>query len=852
MKFTLLLLLLCFGLACESSAQISFTPLPAQPPDHVLSIVTNPSNGIMYSCTWIRVSQSSDNGITWTKTANTGSIGINTLYCTSAGQLYAGVDATLATPAAGLISYNNITSTWSPVLDSPVNVTAIIEDNVGNIIVGTGTTGNFKPNPITYGTGAYLYNGSTWTPISAGIANLEGYAVLPAIKMLMKSSTGTIFAATYGNGVLTFNGSSWSAYGSSLGNLNISSLAFAKDGTLLAGTDNGVFSNSGTSWSSVSSSLPNKPVRALASDKNGNVFAGLGYYQWMDGALVGEIFVSSDSGKNWHESDARLQTSDILCLTVNAANEVFAGAAGIWRSSDSGATWRVVRDGQTGANQVSRIIRNSRGDLFTICDNQPKYLGYGGVFRSTDNGATWTQQLNGIQRHRGNFIFCDSKDNLWAGFTTMSGAGSNGSHTNGALYTSTDNGETWVQNTSILTPSLRFVDMKESKTGKLYVINGWGGPSNISSSSDYATWNNTLNQGASNGGMAFALAINPTGDVFIGTETEGVQRSLNDGTSTFTTVSPKGGNNSVFVDQHTGFVFAGIPGGANGVYFHGSAPADNGTNMFQFSTFPAYTAPSAMVFDNRGNMYLTAQSSGAANVGFYVAQSPWNATTTFTRVMANANVSYYFSSMMIDPCGYIYGAQAGGGISRSTMPVNTPAMPILQSPSDGTIGESQEPTLKWLHSCTLDSLRLQVSTNSEFTDIIHDVALSSASYYTVPAGILFLNSKYFWRVRAVNSVGAGAWTEPFSFRTGTTSVTDKKPLVTSIPLVTPNPAEGNIIINTESFGMQYSIKNVMGQTLLTGILPEKRKSVDIELLPSGIYFLVVQGLELATAIFIKK
>lgn len=846
--FTCLLLIV----VNDSSAQISFAPLPAQPPDHVLSVVTNPVSGTMYLNTWVRVSQSSDNGTTWTKTANTGSLGINTLYCTSGGKLYAGVDATLATPAVGLLSYNSATSTWSPVIGSPVNVTAIIEDNAGNIIVGTGTTGNFKPNPITYGTGAYLYNGSSWTPISTGIANLENYAVLPAIKMFAKSATGTIFAATYGNGVLAFNGASWSVYGTGLSNLNVSSLTFAKDGTLLAGTDNGVSSCNGTSWSFVSFSLPSKPVRALICDKNGKLFAGLGYYQWMDGTLAGEVFVSSDSGKNWYESDTGLQTSDILCLTVNAANEVFAGAAGLWRSSVSGGSWTAVRDALTGANQVSRIIRNSKGDLFTICDNQPKYLGYGGVFRSTDEGVTWTQQLNGIQRHRGNFVFCDSKDNLWAGFTTMSGAGSNGSHTNGALYKSTDNGETWVQNASILTPSLRFVDMKESKTGKLYVINGWGGPSNISSSSDYATWDNTLNQGASNGGMAFALAISPNSDVFIGTETEGVQRSLNNGTGAFAAVSPKGGNNSVFIDPNTGFVFAGIPGGANGLYFHGSTPTDNGTNMFQFSTFPAYTSPSAMVFDNRGNMYMTAQSGGAANVGLYVAQSPWNTTTTFTKIMANANVSYFFSSMLIDPCGYIYGASAGGGISRSTAPVNTPAPSVLQAPADGATGISQKPTLSWGHACVPDSFRLQISTNVEFTGIIHDAAQMSASTYSVPAGILLLNSRYFWRVRAINSAGAGAWTSPFSFTTGTTSAADEKDHE-AVPLsVAPNPAEEEIIVTVTDFGLPYSIQNTLGQTLLSGTLTDNKTPVAITSLANGVYCLVLEGHEKRVVIFAKK
>ncbi len=829
--------ILCFlVLTTATYAQISFIPLPSQPQDHVLSITTNPTTGTMYCCTSTRVSQSTDNGASWSKTANTGALGINILYCTPKGQLYAGVDATTGSTPVGLVSYNTSTSAWSPVAGSPLNITAMVEDNAGNLIVGTGSTGNFNPNPITFGKGFFLYNGVAWTEINAGAPMLSGYSALPAVKSLLLHKSGTVIAATYGGGVLQYTNSAWSVRGNGLGNLNISSLAVKNDGTIVAGMDNGVSFLKGTTWVNESDGLPNKPVRALAVDSSGKLIAGLGFYQWMDGSLQGEVYATNDNGISWINFNQGLVTSDILCLSIGSNRTVFAGAAGLWRSDAASSAWSNVQSAMMGVNQTSRIVRNSKGDLFTICDNQPKYYGYGGVFRSTDGGKSWTQILNGINRHRGNFIFCDSKDNLWAGCTTLSGTASNGSHKGGTLYKSTDNGDTWTQNTTILTPSLRFSGMQESPSGKLYIINGWGGPSNISSSTDFDTWDNTLNGGADNGGMAFGMAINSKNDVFVGTETNGVMRSLNNGTSPFITVTPKGGNNSVFIDRQTDFMFGGISGDESGIYLRGSLPSDNGANSFTFNNFPPYTGPTAMAFDNRGNAYLSANSGSFANSGFYILPAPWDSNAQFTKVMANANVSYYFTSMLIDPCGYLYGAQAGAGISVSTAPVNIPEPPIAQLPLDGALAPLPV-NMQWSHPCTLDSFQLQIATDKQFTASVVDTILRTGNF---TPSILKSNSTYYWRLRSRNSLGAGAWTSPFHFQTGTVGVNDdngSKNMIT-------HQLTANVIIVTIPVTVPettYSIFNMLGQTVATGNLMSEKNSISTDNLLSGMYFLKISG-----------
>lgn len=123
----------------------------------------------------------------------------------------------------------------------------MVEDNAGNLIVGTGSTGNFNPNPITFGKGFFLYNGVAWTRM-LGAPMLSGYSALPAVKSLLLHKSGTVIAATYGGGVLQYTNSAWSVCGNGLGNLNISSLAVKNDGTIVAGMDNGVSFLKGTTW----------------------------------------------------------------------------------------------------------------------------------------------------------------------------------------------------------------------------------------------------------------------------------------------------------------------------------------------------------------------------------------------------------------------------------------------------------------------------------------------------------------------------------------------------------------------------------------------------------------------------
>ena len=118
-------------------------------------------------------------------------------------------------------------------------------------------------------------NGSSWSMVTRGLANLQVYA-LAAIS----ASGGTnLFAGTYGGGVFlsSDNGSNWSAVNGGLTDLNVNCLTFS-DKNLFAGTNSGVFvsTNNGVNWSAVGSGLASDPVLCLTVSGT-NLFAGLAH-----------------------------------------------------------------------------------------------------------------------------------------------------------------------------------------------------------------------------------------------------------------------------------------------------------------------------------------------------------------------------------------------------------------------------------------------------------------------------------------------------------------------------------------------------------------------------------------------
>jgi photosystem II stability/assembly factor-like uncharacterized protein len=118
------------------------------------------------------------------------------------------------------------------------------------------------------------------------------------------------------------------------------------------------------------------------------------------GSCNGGIFESFDGGDNWTLHEPRPEWAghygyDVFFLynptlgIGNSSTWLFAtqGGGGMWRTTDSGATWTKVTD----------TSMTHGGDNLFYAKNGVAYLGaelY--PLRSTDNGATWQQVKNGV------------------------------------------------------------------------------------------------------------------------------------------------------------------------------------------------------------------------------------------------------------------------------------------------------------------------------------------------------------------------------------------------------------------------------------------------------------------------
>ncbi len=101
--------------------------------------------------------------------------------------------------------------------------------------------------------------------------------------------------------------------------------------------------------------------------------------------------------------------------------------------------------------------------------------------------------------------------------------------------------------------------------------------------------------------------------------------------------------------------------------------------------------------------------------------------------------------------------------SANTGTCTLPGTPSLISPANGATGVSVTPTLDWSDVSGATSYDVQVATDSGFTNVVRSANVASSTWVVSPA--LNNSTTYFWRARANNSCGAGAYSSAFSFTT---------------------------------------------------------------------------------------
>lgn len=96
-------------------------------------------------------------------------------------------------------------------------------------------------------------------------------------------------------------------------------------------------------------------------------------------------------------------------------------------------------------------------------------------------------------------------------------------------------------------------------------------------------------------------------------------------------------------------------------------------------------------------------------------------------------------------------------------PTTPPPAPLLVSPEQFAMGISLSPTFSWSSSPGAAQYQLQISTSPDFSTRVFDDSLIAGMTRAVTG--LAGGTDYYWRVRGINGLGKGAWSEVWAFST---------------------------------------------------------------------------------------
>ncbi|MBE2219455.1 MAG: T9SS type A sorting domain-containing protein [Ignavibacteria bacterium] len=168
----------------------------------------------------------------------------------------------------------------------------------------------------------------------------------------------------------------------------------------------------------------------------------------------------------------------------------------------------------------------------------------------------------------------------------------------------------------------------------------------------------------------------------------------------------------------------------------------------------AYTLNTGLTRGCRG---LTVNFSGANPVLYAVMDS-----TVSNKVLTVTDVgsSSAFSTIITAGTNQLI---RGIAFSPIAPPPPAPLAPSLVSPANNSTGNLTSLTLVWNKPANATNYRVQLATDSSFTNIVLNDSTLTDSLRSV-TGLMPL-SNYWWRVNAKNVSGTSAYSTPFKFRT---------------------------------------------------------------------------------------
>ena len=341
------------------------------------SVAVDPANpAIVYAGSTDSVDalfKSTDAGANWTK-ASTGLFS-GTVYAIAIdpahpSTLYVGSSFGIWRSTDGAANWVNVTN---GIGSKTVVALAIDPLSTSTVYAMTRNSGVYKSTN----------GGIDWSPVNSGFAASGSTILTAGIGLAIDPALSSrLYAGGYRS---TDGGASWTPM-TGLGQY-VTSLAVDPQApsTLYAGDDTGgayKSSDSGASWTKINTGLFNLTIWSVAIDPQSpaTLYAASDY----------GIYKSTDAGLQWAASNQGLANTDVQAVVIDpfVPAIVYAGTTsnGIFRSSDSGASWTNVL-ARTPANSIRimgmAVDPRTPGTLYAASYNGP-------ILKSTDRGTNWT------------------------------------------------------------------------------------------------------------------------------------------------------------------------------------------------------------------------------------------------------------------------------------------------------------------------------------------------------------------------------------------------------------------------------------------------------------------------------
>lgn len=186
------------------------------------------------------------------------------------------------------------------------------------------------------------------------------------------------------------------------------------------------------------------------------------------------------------------------------------------------------------------------------------------------------------------------------------------------------------------------------------------------------------------------------------------------------------------------------------------SPSSGATGVDVFTSFTWLAVTNAVTYQ----IQVSTDSNFAT---FFLRDSSLTTATKSAGQLAN-NTLYYWRVSAKNPAGSSPFSDRGS-FTTGAAPTTPPPAPLLQTPAQFAEGIATTTALTWSAAATAKGYRVQVATDALFGTVLYtDTTLTGLT--ASPSGLVG-SSEYFWRVSARNSVGWGAWSEPYSFKTVT-------------------------------------------------------------------------------------